>query len=458
MKKLNWIGITITVVVSTLFSLPLAIAQSTDALVVDQTGRVGIGTTTPSGLVHIYGQETSNQGPRLIIEHSDTAVGNTDLIGTIEFRGLDTEHLNSVGAKINARGTAEWSSSANDAPTALDFYTQSDGNTDDLANPRMTIDSTGKVGIGTTSPEEKLHVSGGGIMLDNNKAIYTKDSSGTKRTLVYKDSNDDTNVVSQNLRKLFLGYPGNQVTITHQNNLGIGTTQFGTGATKVLGLGNGTAPTSSPSDMVQLYAVDYVDGDGTATSELFVRDEDGTAVDLSPHIFALFKPDPNERFPWSYYAENNYIGKRINVDMAGAIRAIERLTGKQFIFYSDVPKVDPIIEKRQAWKETWIAQNITEVEISKDEALQSVTVTVEDQSQVVTERISYALNGRDVIEVRTPVYANKTRQEWRLKEGVRFDTETGRFFQKKVPTDQEAETAAQSQFEVSLPQWVKDRM
>jgi hypothetical protein len=80
------------------------------------------------------------------------------------------------------------------------------------------------------------------------------------------------------------------------------------------------------------------------------------------------------------------------------------------------------------------------------------------ESQVVGEKIGYGLKGKDVIEVRTPVYAKRTEQEWHLKAGVRFDTETGRFFLKKVPTEQEVEAAARSQFNVGLPQWVKDRM
>lgn len=50
---------------------------------------------------------------------------------------------------------------------------------------------------------------------------------------------------------------------TVTNNLGIGTTTFGSSAAKVLALFNGTAPTTSPADTVQLYSVDLSAGNAT---------------------------------------------------------------------------------------------------------------------------------------------------------------------------------------------------
>jgi hypothetical protein len=120
----------------------------------------------------------------------------------------------------------------------------------------------------------------------------------------------------------------------NSGNLGIGTTSFGSNAAKVLAIGNGTAPTTSITDGVQLYAIDYVDGDGTSTSELFVRDEDGNATNLSPHNFSLVPQGRSEPLAWSYYSEKN--GQAINVDMAKTIRLVEELSGTKLIYTKDL--------------------------------------------------------------------------------------------------------------------------
>lgn len=121
--------------------------------------------------------------------------------------------------------------------------------------------------------------------------------------------------------------------VTIHGNLQVGGTVFGTNAVNVFAIKNGTIPASSPTDRIQLYAEDV-----SSSSELKVRDEAGNITTLSPHNFSLFKPDPNYEYPWSFYAKNSYLGKEINVDMYGAIKAIEELTGKKFIYTKDIEK------------------------------------------------------------------------------------------------------------------------
>jgi hypothetical protein len=53
------------------------------------------------------------------------------------------------------------------------------------------------------------------------------------------------------------------LTILGAANVGIGSTTFGTSAARVLGIGNGTEPSTSPADMVQLYSVDLSAGNAT---------------------------------------------------------------------------------------------------------------------------------------------------------------------------------------------------
>ena len=77
------------------------------------------------------------------------------------------------------------------------------------------------------------------------------------------------------------------------------------------------------------------------SSELKVRDEIGTVTTLSPHNFKNIphevveqaKKDSND-LAWTYHSEKN--GKEITVDMFNAIKDLEAVTGKKYI-YTDIP-------------------------------------------------------------------------------------------------------------------------
>jgi len=59
-----------------------------------------------------------------------------------------------------------------------------------VTTPLAKITGDGKVGIGTTSPAEKLHVASGNILLDNDYWIKWKDSSGSPQSLIIYNAAD----------------------------------------------------------------------------------------------------------------------------------------------------------------------------------------------------------------------------------------------------------------------------
>ncbi|MBC8883817.1 hypothetical protein H9X57_12045 [Flavobacterium piscinae] len=105
----------------------------------DSGGNLGLGTTTPSRNIHILGNSASTTNGQLYLEQSGTgdALIHLGISGARHFNlGLDTS---ADSFKIGTSATAT---------TAV------------TSSTLMTLQPTGEVGIGTTVPNEKLHVSG----------------------------------------------------------------------------------------------------------------------------------------------------------------------------------------------------------------------------------------------------------------------------------------------------------
>ncbi|XLQ19940.1 MAG: SPRY domain-containing protein [Candidatus Moraniibacteriota bacterium] len=121
---------------------------------------------------------------------------------------------------------------------------------------------------------------------------------------------------------------GNNIAYT-SGNVGIGSSNYGTNADNILTISNSIAPTTSIVNGIQLFAVDQ-----SGSHELRVRDEAGNTTTLSPHNFSTIPGGESEELAWSYYSEKD--NKSINVDMTKTVRLIEKLTGQQLIYITDI--------------------------------------------------------------------------------------------------------------------------
>ncbi|MEK7711198.1 MAG: hypothetical protein AAB341_04800 [Planctomycetota bacterium] len=132
------------------YSLDAVDGDPTDALFVNSTGRVGIGTTSPDNTLHVHkgsaGVVTGHANAALVVENSTTAYINL-LTPDASERGLlfgsPTEGTTAGGIIYNSAAT----------PEGLQFRTGGNVN-------RMVIDSNGNVGIGTNTPDASLEVRG----------------------------------------------------------------------------------------------------------------------------------------------------------------------------------------------------------------------------------------------------------------------------------------------------------
>ena len=166
----------------------LAFAEGgVEAMRIDSSSRLLVGTSTArsnfynstnSPQLQIEGNDNSKAalaiiqdfnantlGAQLVLAKNNSAtigtnvlVDNGDTLGVVCFQGNDgSEFVEAATIGAGVDGTP----GTNDMPGRLVFSTTADG----ASSPteRMRINSSGNVGIGTTSPAEKLDVSGGNI-------------------------------------------------------------------------------------------------------------------------------------------------------------------------------------------------------------------------------------------------------------------------------------------------------
>ena len=128
--------------------------DNSERLRIDSSGRVGIGTSSPSELLEIT--NLGGTAPAALSLYSrDVSISGTQEIGAIYGKGLDSGSSGPyVGGKITFAADGNWDTGTNYYyPTAIKFYTQQANGTDNIAaGPRMVIDSSGKLLLGTTTP------------------------------------------------------------------------------------------------------------------------------------------------------------------------------------------------------------------------------------------------------------------------------------------------------------------
>ena len=129
--------------------------QDTERLRIDSSGRLLVGTS--SGTTEVAAKFQARAGTpaaqgTIMLSRGAANPINTQTIGEILF----TDSNEGQGAKISAVPEANWAT--NDYPTRLVFSTSASG----ASSPteRMRINSSGNVGIGTTSPSRSLTVGG----------------------------------------------------------------------------------------------------------------------------------------------------------------------------------------------------------------------------------------------------------------------------------------------------------
>ena len=200
------------------------VAVDTDVLYVDaSSNNVGIGTTSPERQLSLYSNNTETT-PRLLIEQEGTG--------------------DAVMA-FSLTGGQGWSMGIDNSGGDSFMIHDSSGGVD--SSSQFTIKTNGNVGIGTTSPESKLHVAGGDVLISNGQYYTAESITGqnfqlatiTTGNVVAIGAIDYTSATT-----IFAG--GDNVSITTGG-------VAGSSRLKILSNGNVGIGTTSPSTTLQVY-------------------------------------------------------------------------------------------------------------------------------------------------------------------------------------------------------------
>ena len=317
----------------------LALAtNSGQRLTIDSSGNVGIGTTSPDTLLDVSSSDDavvriqsegsdSTDDARLEIKttngtftiQNDRSLGTS---GALTFAGNSSNNLvidhdggnigigtTSPGTKLDVAGDIRVKSSGvyksgHSGSASAPLYTTNDadtgmfsGGSNQLAfatgsNERLRIDSSGNVGIGTTSPAVKLHLSG-------TSGLYTRfqNTSAGNNVNFGQSAGDGIIDVGGSFGLRILTNSNDRVKVDSSGNVGIGTTSPGqllhvngiTQATQFKLLDNAKAVYGNDADM-EIYhnAANSVIQNGTGalqiittTGNLFFRGQDAIAFNTA---------------------------------------------------------------------------------------------------------------------------------------------------------------------------------
>jgi hypothetical protein len=136
-----------------------------NALRINSSGNVGIGTTSPLGPLEVYRSATGGLGGHIIVNNNGTAVGN------------ETAVIFGDGGSNGFR--AAISSTTENSPYYGDLKFKTGVNVYSSLTTKMIITGAGNVGIGTTSPGAILDVKASASSFNNKIATFQDAYTGS---------------------------------------------------------------------------------------------------------------------------------------------------------------------------------------------------------------------------------------------------------------------------------------
>ncbi|MAH46486.1 hypothetical protein CMI37_11680 [Candidatus Pacearchaeota archaeon] len=348
----------------------------------DVNDRFGIGVAAPTQQLEV--RATAGSAGTILLSTAELTVVDDDKLGQIDFQApLESSGSDAilVAASIYAEAEAEFVAGGN--KTSIVFATGAS----ETATEKVRITSAGDIGVGVDAPDEMFHMQGtGGLKflleratnsgtgpqfrgaitrgtIASKSAVQDNDSALLMNAEGYVGASNEYQKIAQlqfnvdgsvtdaangapgemilkvadgsSFISVFRVTPDRYLKVDDGGSLLMGPTDPGTSATNTIAILNGTIPSASIANGVQMYSEDVA-----ASAELKARDEAGNIATVTPHNFTMFTPEIADPFPWTMYQENPYLGKKSAVDMAKLVRLVEQLTGEQLFYIEDLPEAE----------------------------------------------------------------------------------------------------------------------
>lgn len=191
---------------------------------------------------------------------------------------IGTTGLGVTGVIKNGDGAVGAASYSFSSDTNTGIYRIGADNIGVACNGAKVLD-VATTGLGVTGSITASTIIGSGDGAVGTPAFYF---TGDTNTGIYRIGADNIGVACNGAKVLDVTTTGLAITgdMTTTDNVGVGSTVWGTSAAKVLAIGNGTPPSTSIANGIQIYSADS--GKSAASLALFLEDVGGTAGALPP--------------------------------------------------------------------------------------------------------------------------------------------------------------------------------
>jgi hypothetical protein len=170
---------------------------SSDMIVLDSTGNVGIGTTSPSEKLHVVGSALiEGSSTELKVKGSGSYDTANIVMGNAAHDSFSIDTRNDPGDNKTTLSFDSYLTTGTSAITLGDNYV----NLSTAGSTRLVINSSGNVGIGTGSPDTKLDVAGRAVIGTGNTL-----TNATNATVIGNSNNLTSDTIVDNYTNLVLG-------------------------------------------------------------------------------------------------------------------------------------------------------------------------------------------------------------------------------------------------------------